>query len=299
MHRSDVLPVYHTFLLSLMCGFAILSDYGVFVKPALYYSKQLVWEGGDTMRKTLTITLIVVASLALTAGVVKAASAVYDTLTVGRQGVGGVTYFNGTMQNNTTGTGGADNPVTIGDNLRVDGRVYRGATAGTSDSSPFIVNDNMEVAGSLTIGSLSGTGVVTSANILDGTVASTDLASNAATNSGESNLSTYASLTDSSIAALQTLTITTSASPLFCTWSGYGDTENAGDGIWVYVKLDGVYINEAYRIMKTPAGTRHVTLATNFLRTVTAGTHTVEIDWSTVTRAHMYQATLDCIELKR
>lgn len=101
------------------------------------------------MKRSLAITIIVLASLTLTVGVVKAASAVYDTLTIGRQGVGGVTYFNGTMKNNTTGTGGADNPVTIGDNLRIDGRVYRGATAGTGDSSPFIINDNLEVAGTI------------------------------------------------------------------------------------------------------------------------------------------------------
>ena len=97
------------------------------------------------------IFIMVLLSVALTASVVKAASAVYDTLTIGRQGTGGVTYFNGTMKNNTTGTGGADNPVTVGDNMRVDGRVYRGATAGTTDSLPFIINDNLEVAGSLTI----------------------------------------------------------------------------------------------------------------------------------------------------
>jgi len=251
------------------------------------------------MRKTLSIAFIVIASMALTVGVVKAASAVYDSLTVGKQGTGGVTYFNGTIANITTGTGGADNPVTFGDNVRIDGRVYRGATAGTTDSSPFIVNDNMEVAGSLTVGSLAGTGIVSSGTILDGTVATADIADNAVTSSGESNLSVLQSITDSDIHTLQTLTISTDESPLFCTWSGYGDTINAAEGIWIYVKLDGVYINEAYRIMKTPPGTRHVTLATNFLRTVSAGTHTVEIDWSTVTLAHMYQATLNCIELKR
>ena len=42
--------------------------------------------------------------------------------------------------------------MTFGDDMRIDGRVYRGATAGTSDSQPFIVNDNMEVAGTLTVG---------------------------------------------------------------------------------------------------------------------------------------------------
>ncbi|MFH1207726.1 MAG: hypothetical protein V1668_03915 [Patescibacteria group bacterium] len=103
------------------------------------------------MKRSLVIIFIAIASVALTAGVVKAASAVYDTLTIGRQGTGGVTYFNGTMKNNTTGANNADNPVTIGDNVRIDGRVYRGATAGTGDSLPFIVNDNLEVAGSSTV----------------------------------------------------------------------------------------------------------------------------------------------------
>lgn len=74
-----------------------------------------------------------------------------DSLKVGQQSVGGVTFFNGTIINDTTDSTGADNPVTFGDNVRIDGRVYRGATAGTGDSMPFIVNDNMEVKGNLSI----------------------------------------------------------------------------------------------------------------------------------------------------
>lgn len=74
-----------------------------------------------------------------------------DSLKVGQQSVGGVTFFNGTIVNETTDLTNADNPVTFGDNVRIDGRVYRGATAGTADSMPFIVNDNMEVAGNLTV----------------------------------------------------------------------------------------------------------------------------------------------------
>ena len=81
------------------------------------------------------------------------------SLQVGKQGTGGVTYFNGTILNNTK-TGTTDNPVTIGDNLRIDGRLYRGATAGTSDTSPLLINDNAEVAGALTVG---GTMTVTGA----------------------------------------------------------------------------------------------------------------------------------------
>jgi len=76
-----------------------------------------------------------------------------NSLKVGQQGVGGVTYFNGTIVNETTGEGGSDNPVTFGDNVRIDGRVYRGATAGAGDTQPFIINDNMEVVGSLVVGS--------------------------------------------------------------------------------------------------------------------------------------------------
>jgi len=74
-------------------------------------------------------------------------------------------------------------PITFADDVRIDGRVYRGATAGTDadDSMPFIINDNAEVAGTLAIGSLGGTGVVSSTNITDGTIAAADLASNSVT----------------------------------------------------------------------------------------------------------------------
>jgi len=109
---------------------------------------------------------------------------IVPSIKVGAQGVGGVTFFNGTIVNSTTDADTGDEmPVTFGDDVRIDGRVFRGATAGTSvgDSKPFIINDNAEVAGSLSIGSLSGTGVVNSTNILDGTIAAADLASSSVT----------------------------------------------------------------------------------------------------------------------
>jgi len=84
-----------------------------------------------------------------------------DSLKVGKQGVGGVTYFNGTIVNETTGDNNENNPVTFGDNVRIDGRVYRGATSGSGDSQPFIVNDDMEIAGSLTV---NGSSVATAAS---------------------------------------------------------------------------------------------------------------------------------------
>lgn len=126
----------------------------------------------NIMKRTLIVFMVIIASTALTAGIVNAAAERNITsrlggvagdifsldgtlkvsaLKVGAQSVGGVTYFNGTIINNTTNSTGADNPVTFGDNVRIDGRVYRGIVAGTSDSLPFIVNDNMEVMGNLTV----------------------------------------------------------------------------------------------------------------------------------------------------
>jgi len=102
----------------------------------------------------LAIAIFVSAQVAQATQVIDDALQV-NSLKVGQQGVGGVTYFNGTIVNETTGENEADNPVTFGDNVRIDGRVYRGATPGydANDNMSFIVNDNMEVTGSLTAGS--------------------------------------------------------------------------------------------------------------------------------------------------
>jgi len=126
------------------------------------------------MKKVMIVAVVIIASTAITAGIVRAATShnvttalggvsgdyfvvdgvmTVNSLKVGSQTAGGVTAFNGTILNNTTGTGGADNPITFGDNVRIDGRVYRGATAGAGldDNKPFIVNDDMEVVGDLTV----------------------------------------------------------------------------------------------------------------------------------------------------
>lgn len=102
----------------------------------------------------ITIAIFISVQIAQATQVIDDALQV-NSLKVGQQGVGGVTYFNGTIVNETTGDNDANNPVTFGDDVRIDGRVYRGATAGTSDSLPFLINDNVEVAGSLTTASLS------------------------------------------------------------------------------------------------------------------------------------------------
>lgn len=102
-------------------------------------------------RKNIAFALGIITSCLLSVGVAQAAGSLsVDSLRVGSQGVGGVTYFNGTIVNNTT-TNNLDNPVTFGDNVRIDGRVYRGSVAGTSDSKPFIINDNVQVDGYMTV----------------------------------------------------------------------------------------------------------------------------------------------------
>jgi hypothetical protein len=72
------------------------------------------------------------------------------SLKVGQQGVGGVTYFNGTIINETTdATTGADMPLTVGDGLRVDGVISRGASAESGDETPVKFEDDVNVNGLL------------------------------------------------------------------------------------------------------------------------------------------------------
>lgn len=76
-----------------------------------------------------------------------------DSLRIGAQGVGGVTYFNGTIINNTTNSDNTGNPVTIGDKLRVDDALWRGATEGPGDNLPLKLNDDVNIYGNLTMSS--------------------------------------------------------------------------------------------------------------------------------------------------
>ncbi|OGC09934.1 MAG: hypothetical protein A3B74_01635 [Candidatus Kerfeldbacteria bacterium RIFCSPHIGHO2_02_FULL_42_14] len=140
------------------------------------------------MRKSYIIAVISIFVLFLSFGIARAASEynitsklggtigdyfdldgtlIVNSIKVGTQGVGGVIFFNGTIVNNTTDTDRNDNPVTFGDNVRVDGRIFRGAVAGAGldDDMPFIVNDDMKVAGDLAVdGNL--TGDVSADNVL-------------------------------------------------------------------------------------------------------------------------------------
>ncbi|NQV13581.1 MAG: hypothetical protein HQ530_04765 [Parcubacteria group bacterium] len=126
------------------------------------------------------------------------------SLTVGSQGVGGVTYFNGTIVNNTTGDNDSNTPVTIGDNLRVDGAIQRMGeggdypikladtlipdtnntySLGTSDNkwSNLYAND-ATFSGTVSIANLEGSNNITTTNIINNSITSTKLADNAVTN---------------------------------------------------------------------------------------------------------------------
>lgn len=68
------------------------------------------------------------------------------SLKVGSQGSGGVTFFNGTIVNNTTDSFGADAPITISDNLRVDGAIQRGHNR-SDDAWDVKIDDGLRVYG--------------------------------------------------------------------------------------------------------------------------------------------------------
>ncbi len=76
----------------------------------------------------------------------------FPSVKIGKQGVGGVTFFNGTIINVTTDEDGNENPVTFGDDVRIDGSVWRGADSGPDDSQAFTIDDNAEITGDLTLG---------------------------------------------------------------------------------------------------------------------------------------------------
>ena len=69
---------------------------------------------------------------------------------IGQQGTGGVTFFNGTIINDTTDSAGEGNPVTFGDDVRIDGYIYRGAINEETNNAVRIA-DSLEVAGSLSV----------------------------------------------------------------------------------------------------------------------------------------------------
>jgi hypothetical protein len=73
-------------------------------------------------------------------------TAYFDSIHVGTLEEGGVTYFNGSIVN-----GGENTPVTFGDDVRIDGMLWRGENSGIDDQMPLKVNDNLKVYGDLEV----------------------------------------------------------------------------------------------------------------------------------------------------
>jgi len=139
---------------------------------------------------------------------------IVPSIKVGKQGVGGVTFFNGTIVNNTTDDG-VDNPVTFGDNVRIDGEIFRTEKGGdnalkvSDDLNPTLdaINNFGSVtnqwkdgyfSGTLNVGALGGTGVVATGNLADSSVTSTKIAAGTIVGS---DISSSADLSVSSVTA--------------------------------------------------------------------------------------------------
>ncbi|MFC1617728.1 hypothetical protein ACFL2B_00430 [Patescibacteria group bacterium] len=106
----------------------------------------------------------------------------FPNITIGAPVVGGVTYFNGTIINETKTDDGEDIPVTFGDNVRVDGIISRGEDA----SKPVWVTGGMKIEGD--IEGIDISDVYNLQSVLDGkidagNVTASDIVDNAVTNS--------------------------------------------------------------------------------------------------------------------
>jgi len=85
------------------------------------------------------------------------ATGIFNSIKVGKQGVGGVTFFNGTIVNSTTDNG-VDNPVTFGDDVRIDGDIFRTEKGGDNELKVY---DDISVEGNLLVsGSINATNTI-------------------------------------------------------------------------------------------------------------------------------------------
>ena len=121
------------------------------------------------------------------------------SLKVGSQGVGGVTFFNGTIINTTTDSNGAGQPVTFGDDVRIDGAIFRTEAGGTN---PLKLSDSVRPTTDATYdlgetnftfddlylsGEIVGNDVVSTDNIIDDTIVSADIADGTITSADINN----------------------------------------------------------------------------------------------------------------
>lgn len=84
-------------------------------------------------------------------------------------------------------------------------------------------------------------------------------------------------------------------------FSGYGTTNAINQSIRIALIVDDVIQVNSYRATTMGEGAGLVTLSTNGIYSMTAGTHTIQLGWNTDAgaTASLYYNTLDCIELKK
>ncbi|MBU1167082.1 hypothetical protein KKC60_01595 [Patescibacteria group bacterium] len=219
----------------------------------------------------------------------------FDSVYVGKQDVGGVTFFNGTIVNSTT-TSGANNPVTFGDNVRIDGTLFRTEAGGSNplkvDDTVIPQSDNTHSLGSATnqfkdgyfSGTLNAPGVVASLGESSGISSTTTTASG----------SNYDTLTEKEVTV-------SGNSTLFCNFTGYFSNDTDGMTARIYLLVDDQLVNQSVRVGTSAQAGHSFTLATSNLVNVEAGTHTVKIGWntsdSTISTANNY--ALDVLEIKQ
>ncbi|GEM_PF-3411669 len=119
----------------------------------------------------------------------------FATLRVGTQGAGGVTFFDGSIANDSTSESGDDNPITFGDNVRVDGAIFRIEAGGdnpvkltdsmipTSTNAHSLGTDGYRwrdgyFTGTLYVGDINGDGVISTSNLADAAVTGAKIADN-------------------------------------------------------------------------------------------------------------------------
>ena len=156
-------------VLSVICGVflatgVVLAADADLVQPA----EELVYSESIRIESTLTVEK----------------AGYFPTIHIGstEAGIGGVTYFNGTIVNASVNEEGEDViPVTFGDDVRIDGAIWRGPTSGPSDDMPVKIMDDLYVDGVLFGGdsvvvddNLEVTGDVTISGVLKGEETATE-----------------------------------------------------------------------------------------------------------------------------
>ena len=182
-------------------------------------------------------------------------TAQFDSIYVGKQGVGGVTFFNGTIINNTTDDNGNNLPITFGDNVRIDGELYRTEVGG---ENPLKIADSLRpqtdntydlgttdftfkdayFSGNVTMTALTGSGIVSSDNILNRTITGNDISTSA--DLSIDTLTTTGNIaTSGTVDGIDVSTISSTYLPLAGgTLTGDVDQSIAADGI---VKASLIY----------------------------------------------------------